>query len=93
LTVDVSLAAALQRRVDLQDRLWQTAQSAVVLTGKNASATQLHRELRNYLVHASDQGLLREGPKVIYQELLLSGPDKEGVFDIAVGLRPQSTRP
>jgi hypothetical protein len=85
LPVDVSPAGALARRKDLQDRLRNAAHGAVDGTGNHASSKQLHREIRSYLIKASDQRLLGESPTDIHRLLLFGGPDGKGCFDIAIG--------
>jgi hypothetical protein len=85
LPIDVSSARALTRRKDLQDRLRSVAHGAVHGTGNHVSGKQLHREIRAYLIKASDRRLLGESQADIYKLLLFGGPDAKGCFDIAVG--------
>lgn len=82
MAIEVSQTAALRRRVDLQERLWQASHRRV---GKSVSAIQLYREIRGYLIKASDQKLINESQKSIHQALLFFGPNRKGYFDIAVG--------
>jgi hypothetical protein len=85
LSIDVSFAGALRRRVDLQSRLLGAAHSALRRSGRDATGEQLYREIRGYLLKASDQRLVREAPQVVRKQLLFDGPDRHGCFDIAVG--------
>ena len=83
--VDVSSAGAERRRVALQERLWGAAHPTCRRTGKNASGQQLYREIRSYLIKASDRRLLLESPDVIRKYLRYLGPDARDYFDIAIG--------
>ncbi|WP_437475639.1 hypothetical protein WME75_23760 [Sorangium sp. So ce1014] len=85
MAVDVSPAGALQRRVDLQARLWQAAHTTCRGTGKDACGRQLHRDILSYLLKASDQRILRESPDVIRKHLRFMGPDADGYFGVTVG--------
>lgn len=78
----MSSAGALRRRVELQDRLLQAAHRRIE---RSDSARQLHHEIRSYLLKASDQRLLLEAPATIRRNLLFSGPDRHGYFDVAIG--------
>lgn len=71
--------------MDLQHRLWQGAHPICRRTGKNATAKQLHREIRGYLIQASDRRFLIEGQATIHKHLLFTGPTADGYYDIAVG--------
>lgn len=84
MAIDVSSPGALRRRLDLQERLWKAAHPRVT---QGAPAGQLHREIRSYLLKASDQGILRTSPAEIYKMLLCVGPDRNGHVDIAIGER------
>ncbi len=85
--IEVSLLGAVKRRVDLQGRLWRASETAVQRVGKEATAKQLHYELRSYLIKAGDLGLLVEGQRAVHHQLVLAGPDAAGCFDIAVGTK------
>src|SRR5580700_4179847 len=85
LAIDVSPEGALTRRRELQDRLWSAAHTAVKGTRSHASTKELHREIRSYLIKASDQRLLGEAQTDIHQLLLFGGPDGKGYFEIAIG--------
>ncbi len=82
---DVSPAGALARRKDLQDRLRNAAHRVVDGTRNHASSKQLHRDIRSYLIKASDQRLVGESRPDIHRLLLFGGPDDKGCFDIAIG--------
>lgn len=51
----------------------------------HASSERLYREIRSYLIKASDQRLLGERQEDIHQLLLFGGPGDEGYFEIAIG--------
>jgi hypothetical protein len=85
LAIDVSAAGALARRRALQDRLRSVAHGTVDGAGHHTSSERLHREIRSYLLKASDQRLLAELPTDIRRLLLFNGPDRDGRFEIAIG--------
>lgn len=83
--------------MDLQNRLWEVAhatfhripdaqrQVRAPLAGQYASGKRLYRDIKSYLIKASDQRILQESLTVIHQNLLFTGPHADGYFDIAVG--------
>jgi len=81
--VDVSKAAALERSKKLQERQWQAAAPNMDIA-RHGEAKRLHRAIRTYLINASDQHLIRESEKAIY-ELFLMIKCKGNDFDLAVG--------
>lgn len=83
--LDVSAAAAAGRSIALQERLRQAADSTFDREGNGALGKQLYREIRNYLIKASDQRLLQDGQEAIYKNLLFRGPDQDQKCEIAVG--------
>ncbi|WP_437638370.1 hypothetical protein [Sorangium sp. So ce854] len=85
MAVDISSAGAQRRRVELQDRLWNSTHRTLRRTGRKASADQLRREVQSYLLKASDQGLIRDAPETVRRHLRYVGPDTNGYFDIAIG--------
>lgn len=78
--------------MELQSRLLEAAHTTLRRSGRDATGERLHREIRSYLLRASDQRLLLEAPEVIRRQLLFAGPDRHGYFDIAVGTRRNFNR-
>jgi hypothetical protein len=85
LPIDVSPAGALVRRKDLQDRLRSVAHGTVKGAGRHTTCKELHRDIRSYLIKASDQSLLGESSTDIRKTLLFGGPDHKGYGEIAIG--------
>ena len=97
MAIDVSSAGALRRRVDLQGRLWEAAHGTFHrIPGSKrpvearsveeaASGKQLYRDIRTYLIKASDHGLILEAQSVVHRDLLFAGPDSKVFLHISVG--------
>jgi hypothetical protein len=69
LALDVSAAGALARRLALQVRVREASHATFVA---NKSAEMLRTEIRNFLVRASDKGLIAEGSNAIRQLVVMS---------------------
>lgn len=84
LAVDVTTAGALRRRLRLQERL--AASAHPVFRGASAadSAKRLYRDIRTYLIKASDERIICDSPRQIFEKLMIASTGG-GHFEIAVG--------
>lgn len=69
MALDVSAAAALGRRLALQERVNQAGHSVFV---SNESAAQLQSNIRKYLQKASDRRIIVEGQDAIRRNVVMS---------------------
>ena len=86
LAVDVSATGALGRARRLQERIL-AAGHPTMRRNRDPTAEALHREIRTYLLKASDQRLIKESPVDVRRLLVLSDRNGGAVVtkSIAVG--------
>lgn len=83
MALDVSMHGVIQRRNDLQARLWGTRHRAMSGNHRNATAKELHREILRYLIKATDQRLLEGSQTTVRANVKFI--ERPSGFEIMVG--------
>jgi hypothetical protein len=74
----------IQRRIDMQRRLWDARDPSMHPGAKHRTAKELYKEIRQYLIQAADDKLL-EGGQARVHEILKFDQRKDGKCSITVG--------